>query len=124
MITKHIGIESELGCLHVLNLDRARNADTGIIDQNVDPASNFSLCCRNRFRNLIVEQNVEPQYPDIQTFVARQLLQFIRFGPRRIAHGSEDRGAGTGKQFARPPAEAGRGPGNQDCLPGQIRKGV
>ncbi len=106
VVAEDIGVEGQLRRFHVLHLDRAGDADPGIVDQHVEPATGDPLGFGNRLRHLVVEQHIELQHVDVELLVAGQLAQFLGLGARCVAHGGEDGRAEAGEMFAGQSAEA------------------
>ena len=120
VVAEDVRIEGEPGGFHVLHLDRAGNADPGIVDQHVEPAADLALRSGDRVRNFVVEQHVEPQHANVEIVVAGKLLQFFGFGPRGVPHRRENRRAQAGEMLGGQTAETRRATGDEDSLAGQV----
>ena len=77
MITENIGVEREPGRLHVLHFDRARDPDTGVVHQHVEPASGHPLRIGDGARNHVVVGYVQFEHGDVELLVDRQLAQLF-----------------------------------------------
>ena len=108
MAAEDVGVEGEHRRRHILNLDRAGDADPGIVDQHVDRPAIDPLRLGDSGGDLIVRQHVDLDYMQIEPLVAGQVFQLFGFGPWHVAHGGEDFRAEAGVMFRTQSAETGR----------------
>ena len=111
-----IGIEDQLRCDHILQLDRAGITDPSIVDQNVYRAACNLFRFGNTSGDLFIGLHVNLDHMQIKFFRVCQRLKLARFRARQIAHCGKNLGPLAREIFSHQPSEAGRTSGDEDAF--------